>query len=88
MGLLTFIQIPCHHVLANEIALNLKYRICNIPILTPLTLKIHDTYIVNNLGRELKAKAPPSIWLCCVSILGMVTDGYLDIWHIFNYGIM
>ena len=27
MGLLTFIQIPCHHLLANEIALNLKYRI-------------------------------------------------------------
>ena len=27
MGLLTFIQIPCHHVLANEIALNLKYYI-------------------------------------------------------------
>ena len=27
MGLLTFIQIPCHHVLANEIALNLKYHI-------------------------------------------------------------
>ena len=27
MGLLTFIQIPCHHVLANEIDLNLKYRI-------------------------------------------------------------
>ena len=27
MGLLTFIQITCHHVLANEIALNLKYRI-------------------------------------------------------------
>ena len=27
MGLLTFTQIPCHHVLANEIALNLKYRI-------------------------------------------------------------
>ena len=27
MGLLTFHQIPCHHVLANEIALNLKYRI-------------------------------------------------------------
>ena len=27
MGLITFIQIPCHHVLANEIALNLKYRI-------------------------------------------------------------
>ena len=27
MGLLTLIQIPCHHVLATEIALNLKYRI-------------------------------------------------------------
>ena len=27
MGLLTFIQIPCHRVLANEIALNFKYRI-------------------------------------------------------------
>ena len=27
MGLLTIIQIPCHHVWANEIALNLKYRI-------------------------------------------------------------
>ena len=27
MGLLNFIQIPCHHVLANEIDLNLKYRI-------------------------------------------------------------
>ena len=27
MGLLTFIQIPCYHVLANEITLNLKYRI-------------------------------------------------------------
>ena len=27
MGLLNLIQIPCYHVLANEIALNLKYRI-------------------------------------------------------------
>ena len=27
MGLLTLTQIPCHHVLASEIALNLKYRI-------------------------------------------------------------
>ena len=25
MGILTLTQIPCHHVLANEIALNLKY---------------------------------------------------------------
>ena len=27
MGLLTLNQFPCHHVLANEIALNLKYRL-------------------------------------------------------------
>ena len=27
MGHLTIIQIPCHHVLANEISLNLKYHI-------------------------------------------------------------
>ena len=27
MGLLTLIQLPCHHVLANAIALNLKYHI-------------------------------------------------------------
>ena len=27
MGLLTLIQIPCHHVIANEIDLNLKYHI-------------------------------------------------------------
>ena len=27
MGLSTLIQIPCHHVLDNEIGLNLKYRI-------------------------------------------------------------
>ena len=27
MSLLTLTQIPCHHVLANEIALKLKYRI-------------------------------------------------------------
>ena len=26
-GILNLIQIPCHHVLANEIDLNLKYRI-------------------------------------------------------------
>ena len=32
---------------------------CDTSVLTPLTLKIHDTYIVNNLGAELKAKAPP-----------------------------
>ena len=27
MSLLILTQIPCHHVLANEIGLNLKYRI-------------------------------------------------------------
>ena len=34
---------------------------CNTPVLTPLALNIHDTYIVNNHGAELRAKAPPSI---------------------------
>ena len=62
-------------------------RLCNTSVLTSLTLKIHDTYIVNNLGAELKAKAPPSIWLCCVSVLRMVTDGYQDIHHIFNCNV-
>ena len=33
---------------------------------TLFALNIHDTYIVNNHGEDLKAKAPPSIWLCCV----------------------
>ena len=61
---------------------------CNTPVLTPLALKIHDMYIVNNVGVEPKAKAPPSIWLCCVSVLRMVADGYRDIRHIFNCGIM
>ena len=27
MGLSTLVQIPCHHMLANEISLNFKYRI-------------------------------------------------------------
>ena len=26
--------------------------------------RLHDVYIVINRGDELKAKAPPSIWLC------------------------
>ena len=43
--------------------------LCNTSVLTPLELNIHDTYIVNNHGAELKAKAPPSIWLRCVSDL-------------------
>ena len=50
---------------------------CNTSVLTPLALKIHDTHIVNNLAEELKAKAPSLIWLCCVFVLGMVTEGIL-----------
>ena len=53
----------------------LSLGVCNTPFLTLLALKIHDTHIVNNLGVELKSKAQPSIWLCCVFVLGMVTDG-------------
>ena len=62
---------------------------CNTLVLTPLTLKIHDTYIGNNLGAELKAKAPPLIWLCYVHI-GIVTNGIsehtarIKLWHHVN----
>ena len=55
MGILTLIQIPCHYVLANEIALNLKYCIVlkqyfNINlgigiIKKPLFLFVFSTYI-------------------------------------------
>ena len=43
------------------------WGVCNTPVLTPFALNIHDTYIVNNHGAELKAKAPPWIGLCYVS---------------------
>ena len=45
----------------------MEFGRCNTPVLTPFALNIHDTYIVNNHGAELKEKSPPSIWLCCVS---------------------
>ena len=48
---------------------------CNTPVLTPFSLKVHDVYIVINHGEELKEKAPPSIWLCYVSAIGIVADG-------------
>ena len=47
---------------------------CNNPVLTPLVLNIHDTYLVNNHGAELKAKAPPSIGYVTFRI-EIVTDG-------------
>ena len=54
MGLLTFILIPCHHVLASEISLNLKYHIglkeffnlnLGIGIIKKLLLYIFSTYL-------------------------------------------
>ena len=50
MGLLTFIQIPCHHVLANEIALNLKYHIglkhfFNINLGIGIIKKLHFLFV-------------------------------------------
>ena len=50
MGLLTFIQIPCHHVLANEIALNLKYSIglkhfFNINLGISIIKKLHFLFV-------------------------------------------
>ena len=53
----------------------------NTLVLTPFALNIHDTYIVNNHGAELKAKAPPSIWLCYVS------DRNCHRWYIGTCGI-
>ena len=47
----------------------------NNPVLTPFALKVHDVYIVINHGEELKAKSPPSIWLCYVSSIGIIADG-------------
>ena len=46
-------------------------------VLTLFDLKAHDVYIVINHGEELKAKAPPSIWLCYVSAIGIIVDGRL-----------
>ena len=41
----------------------------------PFALSLHDVYIVINHGVELKAKSPPSIWLCYVSVIEIVADG-------------
>ena len=43
--------------------------------MTPFALKVHDVYIVINNGVELRAKAPPSIWLRYVSAIEIVADG-------------
>ena len=53
----------------------------NTQVLTPFELNIHDTYIVNNHGEELKEKGPPSIWLCCV----LDWNGHR--WYIRTYNI-
>ena len=61
---------------------------CNTPFLTPFALKVHDVYIVINHGEELKAKSPPSIWLCYVSAIGIVADGILCHPTHYSFGIM
>ena len=48
---------------------------CNTPVLTPFALNVYDVYIVINRGVEVKAKAPPSIWLFYVSAIEIVVDG-------------
>ena len=48
---------------------------CNTPVLNSFALNVYDVYIVINHGAELKAKAPPSICLCYVSVIGIVVDG-------------
>ena len=61
---------------------------CHTPVLTPFALKIHDVYIVINRGVELKAKAPPLIWLCYVSVIGIVADGISCYPTPYSFGIM
>ena len=51
--------------------------LCNTPVLTPFALGVYDVYIVIDRGVELKAKAPPLIWLCCVSAIEIIVDGIL-----------
>ena len=61
---------------------------CNTPILTSFALNIYDTYIVNNHGEELKAKAPPiDLVMLCIG-LEWSPMVYRDIWHILNCDIM
>ena len=61
---------------------------CNTLVLTPLALKIHDVYIVINRGVELKEKSPPLIWLCYVSVIGIVADGISCYSAHYSFGIM
>ena len=60
---------------------NLEIK-CNTLVLTSFALNVYDVYIVINHGVELKAKAPPSIWLCYVWRLKMLSMIYRDIRHI------
>ena len=52
-----------------------EYIYCNTLVLTPFALNVDDVYIVIDRGVELKAKAPPSIWLCHVPAIEIVADG-------------
>ena len=61
---------------------------CNTLVLAPFALKVHDVYIVINHGVELKEKAPPSIWLCYVSAIGIVDDGISCYPTPYSFGIM
>ena len=55
---------------------------CNTLVLTPFSLKVYDVYIVINHGAEIKAKSPPSIWLCYVPRLKLLPMVYHDTRHI------
>ena len=79
-------MIETKRILNNFYMIELKD--CNTPVFTPFALNIHDTYIVNNHGAELKAKAPPSIGYVMFRI-EIVTDGILGhAAYILNCGIM
>ena len=63
----------------------MEYFCCNTSVLTPSALNV---YIVINRGVELKEKAPPLIWLCYVSAIGIVSDGISCYISPYSCGIM
>ena len=65
-----------------------EYVFCNTPVLTPFALNIYDVYIVINRGVELKGKAPPLIWLCYVSAIGIIVGGISCYPAPYSFGIM
>ena len=62
---------------------------CNIPSFDPGCIKRYMMYMFAiNRGVELKEKSPPSIWLCYVLAIGIVTDGISCYPTHYSFGFM